>query len=940
MRRYLASFFLFFLPWLLGAQDSAYVLSDSEALSSWNISVSSDTVHDGSGSLRFGILPDYALDTVAAGLWRKDIISMEAPEKVRFWAYTPNYVSGQPKISLSFKGDTAQSTTRLIELFPGSGWTYHEVDLSVRYFSVSRFLVALSYDMRSSPQSGTKVVFLDQVEAVLEDGTVILVEGGETPVPIPSYPAAIAPANGSEDVPKPVMHSWNASSDATMYYIQVAYDANFQSLAADDSTAETSYETSVVPYGNTMYWRLSAGNEAGKSGWSPVWIYHTESEPVTVPAVPVQIAPANGGQDVGIPIDFLWNSSEGSTEYGIQVSENPSFSSFILNGATADTSMQVSAPYNKTLYWRVIARNGEEESGWSPIWSFHTESEPVTVPAAPRNLHPAEGAAEQPLTVTLRCSASEGATQYGFMVLKSYFVVKEGVVSDTFMTVSGLEEGTEYSWQVYAENSAGKSLWSRKTSFTTLQTSGGMSPELVSPLGTAGVSLTPQLVWNGDHDVFWVQVLLNGSPVVNDSSVVSNVLAVSVELEPNTLYYWRVRGRMTEGIWGDWSHTTGSFTTRSVASNDPPVFALNDGSADVPIPTLISWSGTADYFWIQIFLNEELVFNRDDLAGNSVAVSPPLLCGTTYSMRGRAKRDGVWSEWSGLISFSTVDCEVNFEIVYPLDGTTDLPVPFVERWRFVPDADRYWVQISLPSGTVAFQNGEVYDTTLMVADLAPNTAYDTRVAYLKDGNWTWSRVHTFVTASNGAPSLLTPANNTTNAPVRPTEFVWMSVENAWKYDIYVSQRSDFLQTAFSLRLQDTRTETWALKPNTTYYWRVRALDYQGNPGSWSDTYNFFTTGGLTGMESLEGIPEEYSLFQNYPNPFNPGTVIRFGVPEASEVDIRIYGISGEEVFRFHKSVAAGFYEVSFDASDLPSGIYVCRLVSGNFSESRKMMLIK
>jgi len=94
------------------------------------------------------------------------------------------------------------------------------------------------------------------------------------------------------------------------------------------------------------------------------------------------------------------------------------------------------------------------------------------------------------------------------------------------------------------------------------------------------------------------------------------------------------------------------------------------------------------------------------------------------------------------------------------------------------------------------------------------------------------------------------------------------------------------------------------------------------------------------------LPTEYSLLQNYPNPFNPSTTIKYSIPtdvrgETQEVKLMVYDILGREVATLvNKQQKAGNYEVNFNASQLTSGIYFYRLKSGNFNESKKMILIK
>lgn len=89
------------------------------------------------------------------------------------------------------------------------------------------------------------------------------------------------------------------------------------------------------------------------------------------------------------------------------------------------------------------------------------------------------------------------------------------------------------------------------------------------------------------------------------------------------------------------------------------------------------------------------------------------------------------------------------------------------------------------------------------------------------------------------------------------------------------------------------------------------------------------------------IPTLYTLDQNYPNPFNPTTNIRFAVPVADKVTLKIYDVLGQEVATLlNEFKKAGTYEVSFDASRLSSGMYVYTITTGKFVASKKMLLIK
>ncbi len=95
------------------------------------------------------------------------------------------------------------------------------------------------------------------------------------------------------------------------------------------------------------------------------------------------------------------------------------------------------------------------------------------------------------------------------------------------------------------------------------------------------------------------------------------------------------------------------------------------------------------------------------------------------------------------------------------------------------------------------------------------------------------------------------------------------------------------------------------------------------------------------VPDLEGIPARFALAQNYPNPFNPSTVIRFSLPSASNVSLKVYDIRGAEVAELVQgTLPPGIHETVFDARTLASGTYLCVLRTDAFVETRKMVLLQ
>lgn len=121
----------------------------------------------------------------------------------------------------------------------------------------------------------------------------------------------------------------------------------------------------------------------------------------------------------------------------------------------------------------------------------------------------------------------------------------------------------------------------------------------------------------------------------------------------------------------------------------------------------------------------------------------------------------------------------------------------------------------------------------------------------------------------------------------------------------------------------------------------KSADTLGVPNSGNNTVTFHNI-SFTGIQNISSeIPEKFSLGQNYPNPFNPTTQFEFSVAEHGNVSLTIYDMLGRKVETLHNgALTPGTYKAEWNASSNTSGIYFCRLESRNFSEVRKMTLLK
>ncbi len=135
---------------------------------------------------------------------------------------------------------------------------------------------------------------------------------------------------------------------------------------------------------------------------------------------------------------------------------------------------------------------------------------------------------------------------------------------------------------------------------------------------------------------------------------------------------------------------------------------------------------------------------------------------------------------------------------------------------------------------------------------------------------------------------------------------------------------------------------------------TRVLVYNMNGTAFLETGPVLMIGGATGIESIEvgsfdgfvmasgvdNLPDHFHLAQNYPNPFNPTTTFEFALPVASDWELVVYNILGQRVQRWNGKDGAGFVKIHWDASAHSSGVYFYRLRAGEFSATKKMVMLK
>ncbi len=160
--------------------------------------------------------------------------------------------------------------------------------------------------------------------------------------------------------------SWDTVGSATNYIYQVSENSDFSRIFAGGSTVLNFASISNLDYGTRYYWRVKAQNDSGYSPWSNVWTFTTKL------IYPEIISPADGEQDVGIPVILSWHPVRSALNYMVKLADNPDFNDSVIYNIT-DTTLQLNyLQQNTTYYWQIKAFSSIAQSDWSPVYSFKT----------------------------------------------------------------------------------------------------------------------------------------------------------------------------------------------------------------------------------------------------------------------------------------------------------------------------------------------------------------------------------------------------------------------------------------------------------------------------------------------------------------------------------------------------------------------------------------
>ncbi|MEX2054641.1 MAG: T9SS type A sorting domain-containing protein, partial [Candidatus Andersenbacteria bacterium] len=321
---------------------------------------------------------------------------------------------------------------------------------------------------------------------------------------------------------------------------------------------------------------------------------------------------------------------------------------------------------------------------------------------------------------------------------------------------------------------------------------------------------------------------------------------------------------------------------------------------------------------------------------------------TLYYWRVNATNAGGTSSYSSTWSFTTiVAAPAAPTLASPSNGATGVSTSPTLSWNASTGATSYRLQVSTSSGfsqLVVDQSG-ITGTSYPVSGLANNTLYYWRVNATNAGgtssySTTWSfATRPFLTITNpivpeGQQLLLPDGARLFKKKLSGSNALFDGNLGLLKFSA-MSSNTSVVEVNI---LADDTLQVRGKIPGGPVSVTVTGTDIDSTSVSY--TFSAQVT-GVTSVQLSTAIPTEFSLSQNYPNPFNPMTTIEFSIPKQSLIVLTIYNALGIEIeILLNNTLPPGHYRTQWTPRDIPSGVYFYQLRSSEFTETKKLLLLR
>jgi endonuclease I len=580
-----------------------------------------------------------------------------------------------------------------------------------------------------------------------------------------------------------------------------------------------------------------------------------------------------------------------------------------------------------TYHLLAVVRNGSSWSLTSKIQrTSFVSGVIITVPPIPTLMTPTDGAANVALNPSLSWNTSTGAASYHLQVARdtafATFTVDSSNFTGTTFSLSGLSAGTKYYWHVRATNTAGSSAYSPVYSFTTIsQDTGGIAityyQSVYKLYGTALRQALHDLIKG--HTQISYDGLYNEYPIT-DAKPGNIVWDMYSDIPGGTpAYTFNYASNQKCGNYsgeGDCFNREHSwpqswFNSASIPSSDlfnvyPTDGYVNNRRGNYNYATVgsASWTssngskvGTCAYSGFSGTVFEPINTYKGDLARSNMYVS------VRYYTE-----DASWSTSDGTNKSDLLTWYANQLYDWHIaDGVSEKEI------------NRNNAVYGIQHNRNPFIDHPEFAAEIWKTDMAPSIVSVTGI--------TSSTIIIDFSRYVDSATSVTLSNFVIGGSLSPTAIQWGVNNDVSKIKITTSA----LPTgSTSLTIKNQKSINGIMMNDTTVS---------------------FIVNGTTATQPSPILPTTYSLGQNYPNPFNPVTVISYQVPATSHINLKVFDVLGREVVTLvNGQQSAGIHTVTFDASNLQSGVYLYRLqarsmtsangAATNFIQTKKLLLLK
>jgi hypothetical protein len=616
-------------------------------------------------------------------------------------------------------------------------------------------------------------------------------------------------------------------------------------------------------------------------------------------AKPVLVEPYHLTECANQTVRLVWEKTTYATKYTVEIAYDQAFSNIIIvSNDITDTFYVVPLNYESQYFWRVRAIFASYDPETSDPWTFTTKQ------AAPELEFPMGN--ERCILGSTEFTWEAGADSFDILIAEDEafhtIVVDSTALQNPSLTHSFNTYGKTYWWKVRAYWGNCETEYSTVRKFYTPQT----EPQLMYPdnnvkgipLFAAGAPFSAEFSWRdgNQYNRYRIQIsnLANFTTLLVDSSFNTSrvyypeftdsrsINLVNLPFAFNTKYYWRVL-TINNGCEGKWA------PYRMFKTPYPTIIGVNPGDGDEcnSIIERFVWrqQNASSAYRLEVFKDitmTDTVFAKSAIKDTTQVVNLKTSL-TKFYWKVRAEDVDNIGLWSPIKSFTTTQISPN--PISPISGTTGLELLFPLVWEDIDTNDVYDVEISTD---INFQSlvidVESHNRATFLVNLPLyNTTYFWRIRAKHNQCYSaWSPTFTLKTTLP-APILKSPLDGARLQPLIPI-MEWKAVPDNKFYTHQIAKdllfEEGFRETPY-ITLNNARIGDYVYDEFTTYYWRVKAMNDEGE-SKWSLVYSF-KTGTI-----FPPIPEHLS-------PLNTSTALPTDVtliwkanPKVDSVQIQVY----------------------------------------------------